>query len=82
VRRLFPSPVVQTSEEAIGLLTESADAWVAMTEGFGPPNEEPRELVEKAQELLARFQREARDAVQQATSLAAVRQSDGSAPDT
>jgi hypothetical protein len=80
VKRLFPAPVVQMAEEAMGLLTASADGWVAATEGFGPPKEDPRELIDRAKELLAGFQREAREAVEQAATLAG-RQSDGPGPD-
>jgi hypothetical protein len=80
ISRLFPATVVQTAEEAMGLLTAAADGWVAATEGFGPPKDDPGELLDRARELLTLFQREAREAVRQAETLGG-QQSNGPGPD-
>jgi hypothetical protein len=69
VSEFFPAPVVRTAEDAMGLLTAAADGWVAATDGFGPPKEDPQDLVARARERITTFRREAREAVQQATTL-------------
>jgi hypothetical protein len=66
VSQLFPSAVAQLASEALRTLTEVADGWVAAMDGHGPPDHDPRELLDDAATRIAGFQAQARDVVQKA----------------
>jgi hypothetical protein len=68
VTQLFPQPVVQVGQEALRLLTEVADDWLAVIDGHGPPGDDPHERLTHAQRLTEDFQVRAREAVRNAAA--------------
>lgn len=70
VSRLFPAHVAHTAAEALALLTEVADGWVATMEGHGPPSTDPHEALARAQDRIAEFQTQVRQAVQESEAAA------------
>ena len=68
VATLFPSEVADKADRTVQLLVEVAEGWVSAMQGHGPASHDAHELLDRAQDLLAGFQVEARDVVQRANA--------------